>query len=229
MMLDRQWLSPRFVFGIFIILLGLAFTFDNFGLPLGVTLRELLTKGWPLIFVLAGVARLLEARDPGSLIWVAVGAALLLHNFGYVDVRRLWPLGMVLGGVLLVWRAFVPCRAARVDTGDRLDALAFMGGSRRSLTTADFQGGSLLAVMGGIEIDLRGASIAAGQATLDAFAMWGGIEITVPRGWAVVNRGIPLLGGFEDSTQPPESSQAGAPPRLIITGLALMGGVEVKN
>lgn len=229
MTFDRQWLSPRLIFGVFIILLGLAFTLDNFGLPLGVTLRETLSKGWPVVFVLAGVARLLESREPGGLLWIALGAALLLGNFGYLEVRRLWPLGMVLAGVLLVWRAFVPRCPARVEVADRVDALTFMGGARRSLTTTDFQGGSLFAVMGGIELDLRGASIASGQATIEAFAMWAGIEITVPRDWVVVNRGVPLLGAFEDSTPSPADGATDARPRLVVNGLALMGGVEIKH
>ncbi len=231
MTLDRRWFSPRLVVGVFIILLGLAFTLDNFGVPLGTLLRGTLTKGWPFVFVLAGVARLLEARETGGTLFILLGCVLLLDNFGVVSLHRVWPLGLVVAGALLVWRAFVPRRACvSVERGERLDALAFMGGTRRSLASADFEGGSLVAVMGGIEIDLRGASLAGGQATLDTFAMWGGIEISVPRGWLVINRGVPLLGGFDDSTQAPEAdANAAPPPRLILTGVALMGGVEVKN
>jgi hypothetical protein len=79
--------------------------------------------------------------------------------------------------------------------------------------------------MGGCEIDLRNAGID-GDATIDVFAMWGGIEIRVPETWTVVGRVTPLLGGFEDSTRalPGAGNQ-----RLIVRGLVIMGGIEIKN
>jgi predicted membrane protein len=79
--------------------------------------------------------------------------------------------------------------------------------------------------MGGVEVDLRQASIAQPEAVLDVFAMWGGVEVRVPGDWEVVNRGWAFLGGFEDTTH----HSAGTSKRLVVTGLAIMGGVEIKN
>ena len=79
--------------------------------------------------------------------------------------------------------------------------------------------------MGGCEIDLRHAKIAGSEAVFDAFAMWGGVEIKVPEDWAVENRGMGLLGGFVDSTRRPAEPKG----RLVLSGLAIMGGVEAKN
>jgi predicted membrane protein len=228
MSIDRNWLSPRVVIGVCIILLGLAFTFDNFGVPLGHSVRTVLFKGWPLLLVIAGLARLAESRDLPGFLWVMFGAALLMDNFDLIALRRLWPLGLVMAGAFLVWRAFVPPCSPRVDVVDRVDALAFMGGTRRAVAAQDFRGGNLIAVMGGVEVDLRNAAMPSGVATLETFAMWGGIEITVPRDWQVVSRGVPLLGGFEDSTHPPDGDPA-TRPRLVVSGLAIMGGVEIKN
>lgn len=230
---SRGWLSARVVIGVFIILLGLTYTLDNFGFTLGATLRGLLGMGWPVVFVLAGVARLIDPqegpRTPNGYVWIAIGAALMAHNFGWLDVRRLWPLGLIVVGVLFVWRAFVPPGRPRVDPqGMRLDALAVMGGSRRASSAPDFQGGNLLAVMGGVEVDLRSAGITSGEAVIEAFTLWGGIEIAVPREWEVESRGVALLGAFEDKTH---AREPGGPrrPRLVVTGVAIMGGVEIKN
>ena len=54
--------------------------------------------------------------------------------------------------------------------------------------------------MGGIEMDLRPASTATGDAVIDVFVMWGGIEITVPPDWAVVNHILPIMGGVVDKS-----------------------------
>jgi hypothetical protein len=45
-------------------------------------------------------------------------------------------------------------------------------------STPDFRGGELTAVMGGIELDLRNAGLQ-NEATLNVFAMWGGIELKI--------------------------------------------------
>ena len=83
-----------------------------------------------------------------------------------------------------------------------------------------------MAIMGGCEIDLRRAAIAADEAVIDVFAFWGGIELRVPETWHVVGRVTPLMGGYEDKTS--QVQQAGGK-RLVIRGLVVMGGVNVKN
>jgi hypothetical protein len=62
-----------------------------------------------------------------------------------------------------------------------------------------FRHADLTAVMGGIELDLRQAGTGGGEAVIDVFVMWGGIEITVPPDWAVSNQVVPIMGGAEDS------------------------------
>jgi hypothetical protein len=109
---------------------------------------------------------------------------------------------------------------------DIVNAFAVLGGFRRRLTTSNFKGGVVIAFMGGATLDLREASMAQDEAVLDVVAVWGGIEMKVPDDWVVVSQVFPLMGGFEDRTGPMTS---GARKRLVIRGLALMGGVEVKN
>ncbi len=106
-----------------------------------------------------------------------------------------------------------------------LSAFVIMGGVRRGTNAQDFRGGDAFALMGGCEIDLREASIKDGAAVFDSFVFMGGVEIRVPDDWAVENRGLAFLGSFEDKTRRPIEAKK----RLVLTGLAIMGGVEVKN
>ena len=109
-----------------------------------------------------------------------------------------------------------------------LSEFALMGGGELVVHSQDFRGGEVTAIMGGFEIDLRGAAIAGDSATIEIFTLFGGIELKVPQEWYVVLQGTPILGMFANTAKPrPESS---APRKtLILKGAAIMGGVEVKN
>jgi hypothetical protein len=107
-----------------------------------------------------------------------------------------------------------------------VNAFVIMGGITRRLSSQDFKGGTVVAIMGGAKVDLRSASIAQGEAAIDVLAFWGGIEIRVPDDWIIVPQVFPFMGGFDDKTG---SRPAGARKRLVVRGLAFMGGVEVKK
>ena len=72
-----------------------------------------------------------------------------------------------------------------------------------------------------VDLDLRQAQTSPEGAVIDAFAMWGGIEIKVPEGWRVVSEVVPLLGGYEDNTRPPADPEA-VKGRLVVRGVVIM-------
>jgi len=130
------------------------------------------------------------------------------------------PTGGVSSGPDTEWRQ-------PATPGERVvNAFAIMGGFTRRLNTQDFRGGTAVAVMGGVKLDLRNASIAQGEAVVDLLAFWGGVEIRIPEDWIVVPQVFPFMGGFDDRTGP---KPAGSRKRLVLRGLAFMGGVEVKH
>jgi hypothetical protein len=81
------------------------------------------------------------------------------------------------------------------------------------------------AVMGGCDLDLRDAVPTHDPLAIQVFAMWGGIDIRIPPGWIVEIEAWPILGGVVDNTQAPALPSH----RVILRGMAFMGGVEVKN
>jgi hypothetical protein len=116
-------------------------------------------------------------------------------------------------------------RAQASDSDEFVRATAVMSGVNRVNASPGFRGATLTAVMGGCEIDLRQAEIASGEAVVDVFAVWGGIELKVPGHWVVVNQVVPILGGVD------QKSRASNPdgPRLIVRGTVVMGGVDIDN
>ncbi|MFD5868426.1 DUF1707 domain-containing protein [Corynebacterium sp. NPDC060344] len=90
-----------------------------------------------------------------------------------------------------------------------------------------------IALMGGVELDLRRARFEAPETEIVAIAVMGGIQIIVPEDIRLTVQGTGLMGGFGSSDSrdvvisghdlPPDA------PRVRVTGLALMGGVDVHR
>lgn len=221
--------SSQLLIGLLIIAVGVLFTLDNSGL---VNALDYL-RYWPVGLIAIGALKLWNARDGhgsafSGVIITLVGVWLLLE--ATIDIRisfgDMWPLLLVILGAYLVWRgASGQQRFATADDRSVVSALAILSGVNRGNNSRNFRGGDLTAVMGGCEIDLRQAAIN-GDAVIDVFAMWGGVEIRVPEDWTVTLQVTPLMGGAEDKTRPPIGS---AVHRLTVRGMVLMGGVEIKN
>ncbi len=225
----------RFVMGLAVIALGVIFLGENLGL---LHARELLRAFWPLAFVALGVAMLTQrqARQASRLwgaVWIVAGVWIWAHREGWIELE-FWdvfmPALLVLAGGSLVWRSLAGPRPRRPEVAAATDAalhsFAFMSGYELRSTSQSFRGGDLGAVMGGVTLDLTQAKIAGEEAVIEVFAWWGGIEIRVPPDWAVVSQVTPLMGGYEDKTRP---SSAAPAHRLVLRGLVVMGGVEVRN
>ncbi|QFY07899.1 DUF1707 domain-containing protein [Nonomuraea phyllanthi] len=81
-----------------------------------------------------------------------------------------------------------------------------------------------LSMFGGGEIDLRDARFASQEIRVRAFALWGYTEVIVPDDVEVEIKGFGLFGAFDRSAV---RREPGAP-RIVISGLALFGGVGTK-
>src|SRR5699024_9823386 len=83
------------------------------------------------------------------------------------------------------------------------------------------------ALMGGVEIDLRNARFAEQLSTITAVALLAGRAITVPEDGVGEVSGVGRMAAFEsndrDTVDPPPTNA----PTVKVTGLALMGGVNV--
>ena len=221
--------ASRLFAGLVVIALGAIALLDNFNIVRIGNVWRL----WPLILIAVGLAKLLRPRGSpgrfaGTLLSIA-GLWLLLENLGVwpYSLGDLWPLFVVAVGCFLVWGGLGHKIAGPPpDAGSRISSFSILGGTEHKSKSGDFQGGDATAILGGCKVDLRQAVIKSGEVVLDVFALWGGVEVYVPREWEVVIKGSPILGAFEDKT---DSSRGDGGPRLVIRGAAIMGGVEIKN
>jgi Domain of unknown function (DUF5668)/Cell wall-active antibiotics response 4TMS YvqF len=221
-----------------IIVVGVLMLLDNFGI---FRARDF-WQFWPLIFVIGGIGKIVDSRGRTSgtllgVVLISIGTFWILSNAGilFFDSRLIAPIILIVVGVMLFVRTlenrgpglpFLPHPPGPQEC--TIAPWAIFGGSKRVVTTKDFRGGDVLALFGGVELDLRDADIN-GQATVAATAVFGGIEIRVPPTWMVETRGAGLFGGYEDKTVRPDPRHIPAPPKLILDGFAIFGGVSIKN
>jgi hypothetical protein len=224
--------ASQVVLGLLVVGIGVLFLLDNLDI---LDFRHAVGF-WPLVFIVAGCAALFGngARSGNYIggVLIGIGALMILGRMGYFYISwgTLWPLVLIALGGLVLYRSLGPGRVARPspvagESPDNVvDIVAVLGGFERRITTPDFRGGEITAILGGCELDLRGAGIVK-EAVINICAILGGITVKVPPDWTVVLNGTPVMGGFAEKTiTPPDGSK-----RLVITGYAIMGGVEVRN
>ena len=218
-------LTPQAILGAVIVIYGLILTADNLGWIEGGSIFSY----WPLALAALGATMLGRAMDGSSrLIAILVtGAGVLLtvaRVFGYpVRLSVLWPLLLIAIGVRLVLRS-QGGGSQTPQSEEQLSGLAFWSGTKRRVTSQFFKRADFTVVMGGVEADLRSATIVGGEAVIDLFVVMGPVEILVPPDWTVVNQLVAVMSGVDDkSTGEPSGKN-----RLVLRGFVLMGSVEVK-
>ena len=207
---------------------------------------------WPALLIAGGIVKLVDSNYAGGRVFggvvAGIGGIFLARSLGYIDIgmREIWPLFLVgLGLLLLVQRTWefhlkfsdpaatgtgASARVAGPGAGAgavRIDAI--FGGSKRVVTSQDFQGGEVVAVFGGVELDLRQAGMTGDSAVVEINAIFGGVEIKIPRNWSAVVEGVGIFGGYADNSYQPDPAQGPGVKQLIVRGVAAFGGVDVKN
>jgi hypothetical protein len=106
--------------------------------------------------------------------------------------------------------------------------LALMGGAVRQGPWTPAHNVYVTTLMGGTCLDFREANLDAGVTDVYVLAIMGGVEIIVPPGLRVESNGIGIMGGFDHGNPSGRATDRNAP-ILRISGVAIMGGVEIKE
>jgi len=241
---SRRAATGTLVSGLVIAGIGVVLLLDRFG----IVDSGILWRFWPVIFCIIGFVRMIEANGTGEQIWggffISLGALLILHEFGYIrwGIGQLWPLFMIVAGLLLAWQAnemregrtgfclprVLNPAAGGAAAGAPLSSVAIFGGIERRLEGIIGEGGNLLAFFGGFKIDLSRAEIEGERLVIDATAIFGGGEIIIPEWWKVSVEGLGIFGGYVDKTR--HVPRPDRPVKtVVVRGAAIFGGIEVKS
>jgi predicted membrane protein len=113
-------------------------------------------------------------------------------------------------------------------TGDEhLDALSIFGSVKKTIYSKNFQGGEVVNVFGGAEIDLTQADIN-GRVSIEITQIFGGVKMIVPSHWTVVSDVAAVFAGFDDKRIRTAVPQDGNKV-LVLKGISIFAGVDIRS
>jgi len=236
--------TARLIAGLILIVLGGLFLLDNYGI-IYFSLPDFIFQ-WEYILIAIGAIILATSHNKtAGIILIGIGLFSLFPEF--------WPLVLVGLGIYIILKRSKPKNDfinpgiagsfdqetkdsadpnASSNTSksfqDSIDDVSIFGGGTKNFSSRNFTGGKLTAIFGGSDIHLENCSLAHGRNELDLFVMFGGYTIFVPQDWNVIIDLVPIFGGFSDRRIKDPNRVYEEDKVLIIKGMVLFGGGEIK-
>lgn len=231
----RRNSNTRKTWGILLVILGGFLVANSFDL-LPYRLKDILWS-WEMLLIVIGVFSLVNNQSKViGLVLISLGGFFLIENywdFPYYVRQAFWPSAIVVFGLYLILSPpkYFKNRKDRnkEDSRDFIDEVSIFGGGERMVTSNEFKGGKITSVFGGSKINLMNSQLAVGENVLDTFSCFGGTTIIVPAGWNVRIEVAAIFGGFSDKRERMPNLVFDQERVLIIKGLAIFGGGEVKS
>jgi hypothetical protein len=115
------------------------------------------------------------------------------------------------------------------EPGDNdLEVRAIFGGAEFSSQAPALRTVRAIAWFGGLELDLRGATVDPQGARLRLGSLYGGLDVVLPDDWQVTLRRIGVFGAVEGPVEPVAAAPASGP-IVEISAVAVFGGVSIRR
>ncbi|MFZ4547962.1 MAG: LiaF transmembrane domain-containing protein, partial [Bacteroidales bacterium] len=223
--------------GVIVIAAGLLLLASNTGLLNHYVSRIIFS--WEMLLIAIGVVNIVWKQSIWSgVILIGIGGFFLLVNFYHMPFST-WqlflPALIILAGLKMIFgtsrfekRIFrQPMFNHSVGSEDFFEDVAVFGGGERKVVTNNFKGGRLVAAFGGSKVDLSRCSFLVGERpVIEVVSIFGGSTLLVPSDWNVKVEVFNIFGGYTDKRI---SSQVDINKTVIVKGVTIFGGGEVKN
>ena len=234
--------DSRIIVGFIFILIGAYLLFYNLDL-LPFDLPPYLFSWKTLLITLGLLIVATRENKGGGVTLIVVGGVFLTADVLDVTLGELirevwmfWPVVFIIIGLALILRRSREKKTenaegfrANESADDYIETSAILGGNKKIVYSRNFQGAKATAILGGVDINLMNARLAPGRHEIDIFAFMGGCSIIVPNDWNIKLDVTPIAGGFEDKRSLPQTYSPDSDVELIIKGVVIFGGGEVKS
>ena len=211
--------KENLIWGVVFIIIGLII-----GLKvLGIINIDIFFDGWWSLFIIipSTISIVKNIRDIGAYIWLVIGVALLLSAQEILDMeivgKLIFPAVLVAIGIGMIFKDSKLEKAKENE-----EYYATFSGEKLNFEGDTFNGASLNAIFGGIDLNLKKADIK-NETNINTTSVFGGINIFVPDNVNVEIKSTSLFGGVTNKVENKENQ-----PTIKIRAFCLFGGVEVK-
>ncbi len=224
--------NSRFGLGVVLVIVGSILLAGKLGYITPNVYDVLLS--WPMILIAVAVVSFIK-KDyvPGTML-LSIGIFFLLPDllpeFSSSDALQYWPVLLIFGGVLFIFRrkSHSGLSGINVDDNDVIDELNVFGGSTSNMESKNFKGGKITCIFGGGEMSFANSKLAEKGAVIDVIAMFGGFKLMVPHDWNVKVEVVSIFGGFTDKRVFSRDSISDGK-TLLIKGITIFGGGELRS
>lgn len=234
--------DSRFIIGFIFILIGAYLLLYNLDL-LPFYLPDYVLSWKTLLIVIGLLIVGTRENKGGGITLITVGSVFLVADILNITLGELirelwmfWPVVFIIIGLTLLLRRSREKKTENEEgfrsyesADDYIEVSAVLGSSNRIAYSRNFRGAKATAILGGVDINLMNARLAPGRHEIDVFAFMGGCTIAVPTDWNVHMDVTPILGGADDKRSRTLAYQPNADTELIVRGVVIFGGLEVKG
>lgn len=179
-------------------------------------------------------------RRTGPIVVTLVGLAFLAYKYfdlpfsiGYLILPSL----VILVGLAILFkpnnkdewhnRCGIKSDGDEITNKDKLEIVAIFCGSKKRIISKDFKGGEMVAVFGGVELNLTNADFDR-EIVIDTTVVFGGLKIIIPNNWELKTQMTSIAAGIEDKRRT-DGLQVVPDKTLILTGTVVFGGIDIQN
>lgn len=230
--------DKRLGVGIVFIFIGALFIFSNLGM-IPMAMKHYIFS-WQMILIVIGLFSISGNRNKTTgLILISIGVFFILpgiFGMGRIGLGKLWPVIFVGIGAYILMRRKTEIREENephfetsTNSDDTIDDLNIFSGANRIITSKNFLGGKITAIFGGADYNFLNTELAGNRAVIDVVTIFGGTKFVIPSDWDVTIDVVPIFGGFADKRNTHKSFQINSDKRLVIKGLTIFGGGEIRS
>lgn len=215
--------------GVLIIIIGVIIGLNSFNIT---NINIFFMGWWTLFLIVPALTGLFNKKNIiGNLVLLSIGIILFLGLNDIIDFSIIYKL---ITPILIVYFGFVVLFGDKVDKAinKKIESLNKNGGSNYSaifssqeisLNDKNLNGLTLDAVFGGLEFNLSNCVID-NDVVINASAVFGGIDIILPKDVNVIVRSTSIFGGVDNKNRKNINDK----PTIYINATCVFGGVDIK-
>lgn len=209
--------------GSIIITFGVLLLLSNYDI---IVIENIWDYIWTVSLISVGVVGIITGKQLNFtfMSFIIIGSLFLIKEFGWIEQscinNTLGPVLIIIIGITF----FINYNKSFKTNGKFKRYIAVFSGIEEKIKDDKYIGSEIVAVFGGVDLDLREVKFKEKITYMNMSSIFGGVTILVPKNVKVTTNGLPIFGGVENRVVCEKFDC-----ELVINYNVAFGGIEIKN